>query len=94
VLFYYPPLCCTQRSLFDPLESGEPDSTDQVSESGVAADWVEVWVRFEELQDIRLLLIGLLEPVESLFLVAKTQVRIHKRTCGNVADIFAPFQVR
>jgi hypothetical protein len=36
-------------------------------ESGVAADRVEIWMGLEELQDIRLLPVGLLEPVEGLF---------------------------
>ena len=70
------------------------DPTNQVSESGVAADRIEVGMGFEELQDIRLFLVGLLEPVEGLFVVAETEVSIHKRTRGNVACLAASFQFR
>ena len=72
----------------------KPDPANQVSESGVAADRVEIWMGFEELQDIRLLSVGLLEPVEGLFVVAKAQVSVHKRGCRNIASLPASFQFR
>lgn len=70
----------TRRKL--PVKLLKPDPTNQISESVVAAERVEIRVGFQELQDIRLLLKRLLEPVESLFVIANTQVRIHKRTWG------------
>src|ERR1700744_5412905 len=66
----------------------------QVSESGIATDWVKVWMALEELEDIRFLSVSLLKPVERLFFVAKAQVSIHKRTRRNVAHILAPVQFR
>jgi hypothetical protein len=48
----------------------------------------------DELQDIRSLSVGLLKPVEGLFVVTKTEVSVHK--CGRryVARFRAAFQFR
>jgi hypothetical protein len=51
-------------------------------------------MRFEELEDIRPLLIGLLEPVKGLFVVAKTEVSVHKSARRNVALVPSLFQFR
>lgn len=69
-------------------------STNEVSEAGVVADWVEIGMRFEELKDIRLLLVGLLEPVEGLFVIAQTKVGVHKRTRRNIPCLRTSFQFR
>jgi hypothetical protein len=42
----------TQRRLLDQVELAKPDSTNQLSESRVAADRVEIRMGFEELQNI------------------------------------------
>ncbi len=73
--------------------SRQSDSTDQVREPWVAADRVEKWVRFQELQDVRLLLIGLLQPIEGLIGVAKPQICVHKRARWNIARLFASLQL-
>jgi len=78
----------------DLVESAKPDPTKQVSESWVAADRIEIGRGLEELQDIRLLLVSLLEPVEGLFVVAEAKVSIHKCTRGNVAFLAASFHFR
>jgi hypothetical protein len=44
----------------DLMELAKPDPTNQLIESGVAADRIEIGMGLEELQDIRLLLVGLL----------------------------------
>jgi len=75
-------------------KSGKPNATNQVSKSLVAADRVEIGMGFEELQDIGLLFVGLLEPVEGLFVVAKAQVSVHERGSRNIACLPALFQVR
>lgn len=47
----------------------KPDAMDQLHESMVAADRIEVWMGLDELEDIGLLLVSLIEPVEDLFVV-------------------------
>jgi hypothetical protein len=46
------------------------------------------------LQNIRLLLIGLLEPSEGLVVFAKPQISVHKSAGGNVACLLAFLQFR
>jgi hypothetical protein len=78
----------------DLMELAKPHAPNQLSESGVAADRIEVWMGLEELQDIRLLLVSLLEPGEGLFVVTEAKVSIHKCTRGNVAFLAASFHFR
>ena len=72
----------------------KPDPANQVSESRIAANRVEIWMGFEELQDIGLLFVGLLEPVEGLFVIAKAQVSVHKCGSRNIACLPTLFQLR
>ena len=69
-------------------------AAEQVRKSRIGADWVEVGMYFEELQNIRLLLIGLLEPGESLVVFAKPQISVHKSGRGNVTRRSAFLQFR
>jgi hypothetical protein len=55
-----------RRTLF------KPRAAEQIRESRIAADGVKVWMHFEELQNIRLLFIGLLEPSEGLVVFTKS----------------------
>src|SRR5882724_8644770 len=41
---------------------GQTDAPHQVYKTGIVADRIKDWVHFEELQKIRLLLVGFLEP--------------------------------
>src|ERR1700751_4156390 len=70
-------------------ELAQADSANQLGEAGVAANRIEVWMGFEELQDIRLLLVGFSDPVEGLLVVVKTKISIHKRSGRNVACLSA-----
>ncbi len=75
-------------------DSAKVDAAKQVSEPRIIADWVEVGMGLEELEDVRLFPIGKLEPEEGLFGVAQAQICIHKSTRRNVACLSAPVQLR
>ena len=62
----------------------KPDAADQVRKSRIGADGIEVGMHFEELQNIRLLFIGLLEPGKGLVVVTESQISVHKSARGNV----------
>ena len=67
---------------------------DQVRESRITADRIELWIGFDELEDIGLLPVGQFEPIKGLFVVAGAQVCIHKCAGGNIAGLPALFQFR
>src|SRR6202012_2752061 len=77
-----------------PAPSLEPSTANQIRESRVAADRIEIRMYFEELQNIRLLFIRLLEPDESLVVFAQSEISVHKRACGNVTCFSALLQFR
>jgi hypothetical protein len=63
---------------------GEADTADEVCEARVAANGIEVGMRFDERQNIRFFLIGAFEPLESLFVVAEAEIGVHESASGNV----------
>ena len=51
-------------------------------------------MRLEELQNVRLLFVGLFEPVKGLFVVAKAKVGVHKSTGWDIAFILTLMELR
>lgn len=66
----------------------------QLRESRVAADRVEVGMGFDELQDIRLFLRGLLKPDKSLFIFSEAEVCVHECSRWNVSRMLPFLQLR
>src|ERR1700722_2014658 len=69
-------------------------AANQVRKSRIGSDGVEVLFNFEKLQNIRLLLVSLLKPLESPVVFAKPQISIHKRASGNITCLLALLQFR
>ena len=51
-------------------------------------------MRLDELQDIRFFLVGLFERGKCLFVIAQTEISIHKSAGWNVSSICSMFQFR
>lgn len=68
------------------------DPAQQVRKPRVVAQWIKEGMNLEVLQNRCVLLIGALKPGKCLFVVAESQVSIHKGNSGNVSRLLSSFQ--
>ena len=72
------------------MRYGQPSIASVVAR--IAADGVEVRMHFEELQNIRLLFIGLLEPKKGLVNLTESEICVHESARWNVTRLPALLQ--
>jgi len=72
----------------------EAYAADQICETRVVANGIEVRMDFEKLQDGGLLLEGALQPDEGLLVVSKPQVSVDKGAGWHVPGLTAPLEFR
>ena len=63
----------------------EAHPVQQILETRVIPHWIEVWMHFEELQNIGMFLIRSLEPDERFVIIAQPEIGIDERSGRYVA---------